>query len=626
MDFFARQDQARRNTAILVFYFLLAVMLIVLAVNAVVYFFLAYFGNAQVSSMPSENLVDSSAWLYISLLTIGVIVSGSLFRLVALSGGGSSVARMVDARMLSPDTKDADERRYFNVVEEMSIASGVPVPVLYVMDDEPGINAFVAGYKPTEAVMVVTRGAMNALSRDELQGVVGHEFSHILNGDMRMNIRLLAVLAGILLIGRVGEIFMRGSGRSGRGKNQGMLLGLALFAVGYIGLFFGRLIKAAISRQREFLADASSVQFTRNPSGIAGALYKIGQTANGPLLMNGHAEDMSHMCFGETMRFSFRRLLATHPPIDERIDAVDPHYLNRLNARERIADTVSVSPGDASMGFAAETGIKTSANELAASVGSPSPQQLAYGRQLYESIGPLLLERLHTIDGAQALLFSLVLSGMDRQHGFDLLKTSIDKDIVVLIEQHMENMETLPRSLRLPVIDLAIATLKQSSPEARIRFLDVMERLVKLDDKYSLLEFVLLSILNRQLGENSQRVERIRYRTFKAVAGDIQLLLSLLAQCSGQSADKQRSAFEVSMKTFITPVLTMMAAKNVSVGKINHALQRLNQMPAVMKKSFLISCADLVIDDGIIMPSEAELLRAVAEALDCPMPPLLPQP
>jgi len=623
MDFFARQDQARRHTGLLIFYFILAVLLIVLAVNGVVYFFVAYFGNAQISSMPRESGLDNSVWLYITLFTLGIIISGSLFRFISLAGGGTAVAKMAGARPVSLDTGDADERRYINVVEEMSIASGVSMPSLYIMDDEAGINAFVAGYKPTEAVMVVTRGALQELSRDELQGVVGHEFSHILNGDMRINVRLIAILAGILLIGKVGEILMRSSGRSSRSRNQGMLLGLALFVVGYIGLFFGRLIKAAISRQREFLADASSVQFTRNPSGIAGALYKIKQSINGTLLVSSHAEDMSHMCFGETMHFQLRGLLATHPPLDERINAVDPNFLRLHQRQQPGGEAPAAAPPEAAMGFAGDTGVVTSGEQLAASVGNPSPQHLAYAVALHERFDTAMLALMHRADGAQALVYALVLSKMDVQLGLAFLQREVDGDIFALVKQQQAAIAALDKQLRLPLIDIAMASLKQLPAEQRTAFLQCLEQLIKLDKKYSLLEFVLLTILQQQLGEHAGRAGRVRFYSYKPLSEDLRLLLSMLAQCSGQGNGRVQDAYRRNMQTFVATVPPLIAASDVNISMISAALQRVNQMPAVMKKAFLTSCADLVMEDQIIMPAEAELLRAIAESLDCPMPPLL---
>ena len=217
----------------------------------------------------------------------------------------------------------------------MAIASGTPTPPVYMMQEEPGINAFAAGFTPSDAVVGVTRGCVGQLSRDELQGVIGHEFSHILNGDMRLNIRLMGVLFGILVVGLIGSILLRSSlygsalqSRSSRGNSTQVLLiiGGVLMLVGFIGTLVGNLIKASVSRQREFLADASAVQFTRNPSGIAGALKKIGGFEAGSEMMNPHAPESSHMFFGRAVSSGFNSLFATHPPLEERIARLDSSW------------------------------------------------------------------------------------------------------------------------------------------------------------------------------------------------------------------------------------------------------------------------------------------------------------
>ncbi len=268
-----------------------------------------------------------------------VITIGSLYKMTMLSGGGESVALALGGRKVPANTRDLAERILLNVVEEMALASGTPVPPVYIMDDEEGINAFAAGTTPQNAVIGITRGAILTLKRDELQGVIAHEFSHILNGDMRLNIRLMGLLHGILVLALIGYMVLRIVGNSpGRvstrrssddNKGAGGLIlailaaGVALLIIGYVGVFFAHLIKSAVSRQREFLADASAVQFTRNPSGIADALKKIGGWSKSSKITSPRAEESSHMFFGSAMMLSF---FATHPPLAQRIQRIDPNF------------------------------------------------------------------------------------------------------------------------------------------------------------------------------------------------------------------------------------------------------------------------------------------------------------
>ncbi len=323
MDFFAQQARARKNTKVLVVYFVIAVLCIIASVYIVS--LLIFYGTA--SQEPDSSPVELVLWdpqllLYVVLGTLGVVVAGSLYKTLALAKGGSAVAESLGGRLVPADPADPDERKLRNVVEEMAIAAGVPVPKIYVLDDEQGINAFAAGHTPGDAALGVTRGCITLLDRDELQGVIGHEFSHILNGDMRLNLRLMGVIFGIVCLAVVGRILLYS--RGGRGRNPLMLLGLALIVIGAIGVFFGRLIQAALSRQREFLADASAVQFTRNPAGLSGALQKIG--GFGSKVESAHAGEASHMFFGNGVGKPFLNALATHPPLDQRIRAIDPDW------------------------------------------------------------------------------------------------------------------------------------------------------------------------------------------------------------------------------------------------------------------------------------------------------------
>jgi len=335
MDFFEQQEKARRSSKVLVVYFVMAVACII----ASVYFAsLLIFHGTQTQQqlgapIPELVLWDPKLFLYVAVGTLGVVVLGSLYKTAALSKGGSAVAESLGGRLVNPNTTNPDERKLRNVVEEMAIASGVAVPKVYVLDDESGINAFAAGHAQGDAAIGVTLGCMTLLNRDELQGVIGHEFSHILNGDMRMNLRLMGVVFGIVCLAVIGRvlIFTRG----GKGKNPLMLLGLALIVIGAIGAFFGRLIQAALSRQREFLADASAVQFTRNAAGLSMALQKIGRT--GSRVESAHAGEAAHMFFENGLGKPFLGMLATHPAIEERIRAIDPAWDERFSSESVIA-------------------------------------------------------------------------------------------------------------------------------------------------------------------------------------------------------------------------------------------------------------------------------------------------
>jgi Zn-dependent protease with chaperone function len=383
-DFFERQDAARRSTKWLVGMFLLGVVAIVGATMAVG---VVAIEMAQDSShyaagdggglgVSEESLAGAGA---AGLFALALITCGSLFKVAQLSGGGNVVAENLGGRRVFPDTTDTVERRLLNVVEEMALASGVPAPPVFLLNEEEGINAFAAGYSPSDAVVAVTRGTAERLSREELQGVVAHEFSHILNGDMRLNIRLIGVLHGILLIGLMGRFMLRmasnwGSGGSNKESKGGAayfgLIGLALIVLGYLGTLIGNLIKAAVSRQREYLADSSAVQFTRNPGGLAGALKRIGAAIVGSRLNAPNASEASHMFFAQGVWEGFTALTATHPPLDDRIRRLEPQWDGTYPADEPIAADLAMDRSRAAGLRGARSGARRAHGRCGAGLGA----------------------------------------------------------------------------------------------------------------------------------------------------------------------------------------------------------------------------------------------------------------
>jgi len=325
MNFFEHQEHARKSTRWLLFLFVIAVLAIIGIADL---FFLLVFSIIEAEHYASIHEVPASFHMGIAVLVVFVVACASLYRLFSLRAGGRQVAEEMGARLIVSSTTDADEKRLMNVVEEMAIASGFPVPQVYVLDDS-SINAFAAGHTAHDAIVAVTKGTLEALNREELQGVIAHEFSHILNGDMRLNLRLIGVLFGILFIGLVGRKVIRVTLEAEEGIKV-LPFGLGLVGIGYGGLFFGNLIKAMISRQREYLADASAVQFTRNPLGIGNALKKIGGSVFGTHIRNSQAEEYSHLYFMEGVEPPFLGMMNTHPPLADRIRRVEPHWDGRF--------------------------------------------------------------------------------------------------------------------------------------------------------------------------------------------------------------------------------------------------------------------------------------------------------
>ncbi len=647
MSFYENQYKARRKTGLLTFYFICAVILIILAIDTTIYLFLS---QSEAFNLGYWTWLTSKASAMVAGITLCIIFCGSLFRAIQLRDGGASIAQLAGGRHIDFDTTDPQEKKLINVVEEMAIASGTKPPQLYVLDREPGINAFVAGLNPNDTALAVTRGALELLTRDELQGVIGHEYSHILNGDMRLNVRLIAILAGILLIGQVGEFLIRsGAGRrsySSRSDNKDgaslALLGLGIMMIGYIGLFFGRLIKAAISRQREFLADASSVQFTRNPLGIGGALYKIGQ--QGSLLNDRHAEEMSHMCFGSTLKSNLSGWLATHPPIDERLKAIDPHLKSRLLASGIQPTSFGQPQGSsaneqASMGFAETSSVPSpdtlsppqdsgpipvTPDRLKESIGTVSVEQARFGQQALEQLNPLLIDTAHHPALAEAIIYGLILCPMGEQtdNAYAMLQTRVNEKVLEQTRQIVQALGDTPVNLRLPLLDMAIATLEILSQEQKNKIISTTQTLIQIDKRISLSEFVFLVLLRKYLGPRKAKPART-INSLKKVSAELETLFKALIRASGEPEPERQKMMQHAANLLGFKHQEAISAPNAT--QLEHALEKLGRLSPLLKQSVIDTCIDCIIHDNLVAPLEAELLRAVCESLDCPMPPILPE-
>ena len=655
MDFFARQDKARKKTKWLVIYFVLAVAAMIVAIYVAAILIFSgiqshhhYYNEQQ----PQFNLWNAQLFFGVALGTIAVILIGSSYKTMALASGGSVVSEMMGARPVNPNATDPDERKLLNVVEEMAIASGVPVPKVYVMDDEDGINAFAAGHKTSDATVTVTRGCMKLLSRDELQGVIGHEFSHILNGDMRLNLRLMGTIFGILCLAIIGRVLLqtaRGGGR-GRGQNPLPLLGIALLIIGYIGVFFGRLIQAAVSRQREFLADASSVQFTRNPNGITGALKKIGGLGeNGSRLGHAHAEELSHMFFGNGVSEPFIGLLETHPPLPDRIRAFDPNFDGkfpyvRYDDRDESTEESSKpkrAPLPNLFGTVVGGAILASddagkppvikSRHVLPSIGNPTPLHLEYAEKLRDSLPENVKAAAREPLDSVALIYAMLLSPDETIRAMQL--TELVKRVSLTIQQKtaalFPDVSKIAAHVHLPVINLALGGLRQLSVEQFQNFSQTLQWLIESDGKVDLFEFVLQKIVLRHLDSqfNGQRKTVVQYYTIKSLVPDCAVVLSALANISSDNDAEILKAFEAGAPYLRAPDdadMNLLPKENCGVNQIDAALNRLAQAVPTIKKNLIEACVHTVGADGVIQENEAELLRAISDTLDCPMPPFMP--
>jgi Zn-dependent protease with chaperone function len=646
MDFFEQQAKAHHKTRVLVVYFTLAVLSIIVMIYGV--FVSINFAadsrdhNDSALGTPA-TLWDPQLFGWVVLGTLTVIFLGTAYKTMALSSGGSAVAESLGGRLVAPNTNDPDERKLLNIVEEMSIASGVPMPKVYVLDNEDGINAFAAGHTPSDAAVCVTHSCITRLKRDELQGVIGHEFSHILNGDMRMNIRLIGILFGIFCIATIGRILLN-TGSGGREKNPLLYIGILLLIVGGLGVFFGRLIQAAVSRQREFLADASSVQFTRNPLGLSSALQKIGGSSS--RMTSPHASDASHLFFANGLRSSFFNLMATHPPLEQRIRAIDATWNrefknadeddvdnNRSSQRSQpvpqMQDLMQKVLGGAVLASGAEAPPVIRPNSVIPNLGNPTPLHLKYAEELRNALPDSLKAAAREPLAATALIYALLLSEADALRATQVAglagrtPPSVSEQAGALFP---DVFKTTARA-RLPLLNLALPALRQLTPSQFEQFSQTLQWLIDSDGEVELFEFVVQKIVLRHLGSqfNGARKPAVQFYTLKPLVPDCAVILSALANVGSENATEIQKAFDAGVP-FIRAAensgLALLPVAQCGIEQLNTSLDRMVVAAPIIKKNLIEACARVVGADGVIQENEAELLRAIADTLDCPMPPL----
>ena len=648
MDFFGAQDRAKGLSFRLVLLFILALVL----TGAAVYFAVVLILNAGISMSDDPSAQTLNLWnletLGLTMVSVsGIILIASLVKTAQLSGGGAAVAEMMGGRRidLNPglgaahdygeESQRVDptlEKRLLNIVEEMALASGVPMPEVYILP-ERGINAFAAGTKIENAVVAVTRGALEQLDRDELQGVVAHEFSHILNQDMRLNVRLIGILFGLFVLTVIGRMFIRTGYAAGRskegGKNPLPLIGLVLLIVGSISIFFGRWIQSAISRQREYLADASAVQFTRNPAGIAGALKKIGGYSKGSKLDNAETVEVSHMLFGSGTKMNF--IFATHPPLVERIRRIEPNFNGEFPESWSPASAANEAQHAAVSGFqgGGHEPLNITPENLTQSIGAPDRAHLDHAAGLLAHLPQPALHAAHETFGAICLVFALLLDDDDQVRG-DQMEYLIQsapqgtaKDTIRLWGLLREGD---PRD-RLALVDLCLPALRMMTHAQFETFSKNLWALIESDGSVDLFEYALTKIVDRALAARFEirKQKRTQHTSLQSIQGHLGMLYSGMAWIGSDfQADQARAAYDNGFGSLDIPAPGFIENfQDCDLNKMNDAMEQIDSAAPSIKKRIVHGLATIVDHDGQMTVAEAELLRAVCEAIGVPMPPVL---
>jgi len=640
MNFFEAQDRARRNTLWMILLFMLAVAGLIFLTNLLLLVVLAYLKTGYFVFSISElrSYFDLPVFVGVAVGICLLISGGSLYKTVSLSKGGPAVAEMLGGRLVPQSSNDLQQRQLLNVVEEMSIAAGMPIPKVYMLD-EHSINAFAAGQSPATAVIGVTRGAVTQLSREELQGVIAHEFSHIFNGDMRLNIRLIGVLHGILLVGMIGYFILRSlrfAGRSRSKKGGGgivaiIALGAGLMVIGYAGTFFGQWIKAVVSRQREYLADASAVQFTRNKDSIAGALKKIGGPGAGSFIESPAAPQYSHAYFANGLGSFWQSLFATHPPLEKRIKAIDPGWDGKFVSPQARQQPVSAEAPDvasaraAAAELAVSTAILSAADQAIRQIGTLNEENIEQVRQLIIAMPESLREAAQSAYSARALIYASLINRQTlKKEAWASLQQHADRSMPALTMQYLPEFQKLDEKMKLPLLELCINALRELSTNQFIQFERAINNIIAVDNRVDLSEWIIQRLVLQQLNEHFglRKPPKPRYSTLGAVKSETETLMSLIAYVEHKDDNRAAQAFDRGKNEIGATALNILSRQDFSLSTLNQSLDKLMQLKPLVKPRILKACVAIILADGKTTTSGIELVRTISTCLDCPMPPM----
>ena len=623
MNFFRAQDEARGRTTKLVVLLVLAIFILTGSLYFIADYALDFVYRPEHTKYGTRITAQFKPRLFLATsgTALLVILGGSLWRISQLEKGGSFIVQGLGGRPVSAHTKDLDELRYLNIVEEMALASGLPVPACFVVDGDTTINAFAAGNSPQDAAVAVTRGALRNLSRDELQGVVAHEFSHIGNGDMKLNLRIIGAIAGLTALSQLGyymkrlmseEEYSEEAWEKAKGRPPLPFGGLVVYILGLGGVFFARIIQASVSRQHEYLADASAVQFTRNPDGLAGALKKIAGLKGGKRPSTTSDLESQHLFFSSTGGF-MESLLSSHPPILERILRLQPSFDGVIRSFEPVivkAEVQGVSSGLAGQASAA----------IPPPIRAPRAHQIPTDQEIQEAVGflgmlPMDL-RASAADsiGAMAIILGLILR-QDPELRAQQLATAqglAGGEVLAELRRLNPSLQALSAGSRVPLLDLSMPAVKQLSKTQLALFRLAIQK-VGYDAKDGLIVLLVQASMHRYLGEEEPATPLPQQDLVAASA----LVLSAVVQTSRETEAEQKQAFALGFAELgqVALSMQMVPADQVDMQKVASAFAVLATQGISERRKFVRACGVAMLYDNKAEAKEIEILRAVADTL-----------
>ncbi|RRJ84329.1 M48 family metallopeptidase [Aestuariirhabdus litorea] len=620
MDFFQAQEDAKRKSRWLLLLMGAAVLSLVVIAFLMMAALLWYAQQSVHLAQPFSDYLSPELFLGCLAGVGGVVLVGSLVKLAQLGRGPGALMQAMGGRLIEAQPSALRELVLRNLVEETAIASGVPVPQIYILDEEPAINAFAAGFSLEDSALGFTRGCIDRLGRDELEGVVAHEFSHLVHGDSRLNLKLMGVLHGITMISSLGYQMLRSQryrSRGGRSGSSASLVGLGLLVIGYSGLFFASLIRAAVSRQREFLADASAVQYTRNTEGLAGALKRIGGYPLASELQTPLAAEASHMLFSRGVSRWAGGLFATHPPLDHRILRLEPGW--RGDLLEGVGEVQALDAALTGQAHATPLSAVVDQRQPASQwVGQAGPVEREGARRLLTALPQSLQSLAHREDGARVILCGLLLGqeGSLREKQLRMLRNEWPEADFDLLCGQVKTLDRLPRAQRLPLVNLALPMLKQLPVEARRALVARVQWLVAVDGKLSPFEWAIQVLVIQQLSPPPTSspvplVKRLR---------ELRLLLSWLAWSGRLSAAVAQQHCSEAYRRLRVKSVGVIPAQRLKPQEVTQAALALVNVRTTDKQRLLDALEALVVADDKVLLEEWELLRTLAELLGCPLP------
>ena len=608
MNFFRAQDEARGRTTKLVVLLVLAILVLTGTL-----YVLAVLGQGKLLAHGELDWFQPKLFLATSGVALAVILGGSLLRIAELSKGGGAIAERFGGRLVNGVTTDLAERRYLNVVQEMALASGLPVPLCYVIDGDETINAFAAGNSPQDAAVGVTRGALRNLTRDELQGVIAHEFSHIGNGDMKLNLRIIGAIAGLTALAQLGYIFFRLAG-SVRGKNSApialamVLTGVVVLLIGSGGILFGKIIQSAVSREREYLADASAVQFTRNPLGLASALRKVAGLSGAPREASSAELEAQHMFFAGSAGF-LESLFSSHPPIGERIRRVDPTFDGHIPDVTPVAASADDEPVSGLSGRAVATPPPLPTTARAVSTDLQIQDSVGFRGRIPETLRDASDDPV----SAMGLVLGLLLRRDPALRAAQLSKARglAGGEVAREAEKFEPLLRVLPAGSRVPLLDLSMPALRQLSSGQQDLFRQAITQ-IGYEAEDGLIVLLIQASMRRYLSKEKNPASR---------SGDLAtaygLVLSAVVRTSSESPEAQARAYQLGAGVLGLPGLSraLLDGEQIDLQKVDEALAVIAGQSVYDRRKFVRACGASMLNDGKAEPAEVEIVRAVADSL-----------